>query len=74
MSPFMAVLPRGLKDLMRKWRLSGFLQWPVGFHGDKDGNIERDAFRGLSLVTPLEASSTRQLEAPRLLVPQQFGC
>lgn len=75
----MAVLPRGLKDLMRKWRLRGFLQWPVGFHADKDGNIERDAFRGLSLMTsvllrPSEASGTRQLEASQLLVPQQFGC
>lgn len=45
-----------------------------GFHGDKDGNIERDAFRGLSLMTPVllkpsEASGMRQLEAPRLLVP-----
>lgn len=74
----MAVLPRGLKDL-RKWRLLGFLQWPVGFQGDKDGNIEKDAFRGLSLMTPVllkpsEASGTRQLEAPWLLVPQQFGC
>lgn len=79
MSPFMAVLPRGLKDLMRKWRLLGFLQWPMGFHGDKDGNIGRDAFRGLSLMTPVllkpsEASGTRQPEAPRLLVPPQFGC
>lgn len=31
MSPFMAVLPQGLKDLIRKWRRLGFLQWPVGF-------------------------------------------
>lgn len=60
------------------------LQWPVGFHGDKDGNVERaheqpGIWRSVfEDPRPSEAPRSQPvtpLEAPRLAcTSQQFGC